>query len=351
MSRFEATHVHRPDFLFNSIRKRLKPEPQRRRTMMIGSDTALRVSTRPRESVKFRAGPEGVHFFYRSTALNVLLDEIQVLPKSWSRAPRYISMALTNACDLSCPYCYAPKHSAVIDYESVASWLGELDSEGCLGVGFGGGEPTLYPRFPELCRYTCERTSLAVSVTTHAHRLTPNLLLALEGNVHFIRISMDGVGRTYEDLRGRSFSVLRERIKSVKRISFFGINYVVNARTIGDVDRAAQLAVEWGAREFLLLPEQPVHGAGGIDKITKERLRDWVAKHAASPPLTISEAGADGMPLCTPVPGESGLRAFAHVDATGVLKRSSFAQNGVEIGKGGIMESLDELKFETEAHI
>src|SRR5947208_772980 len=110
---------------------------------------------------KVRPGPSGVHLFNRSIGLNVLLDELAVPPECWSRAPRQVSIALTNACDLHCPYCFAPKHSACARFELVTRWLTELDENGTLGVGFGGGEPTLYRRFAELCLYATQNTGLA----------------------------------------------------------------------------------------------------------------------------------------------------------------------------------------------
>ncbi|WP_408376205.1 radical SAM protein [Paraburkholderia sp. RL18-085-BIA-A] len=99
--------------------------------------------------MKSRSGPDGVHIFDRRTGLNILFDEVSVDQPKWATAPRQVSVALTNLCDLNCSYCYAPKHRAALATEKVLSWLEELDSEGCLGVGFGGGEPTLHPDFPE----------------------------------------------------------------------------------------------------------------------------------------------------------------------------------------------------------
>ena len=154
--------------------------------------------TKPRRSydsawaqLKVRPGPSGVHLFDRTTGLNVLLDEVQVSPSSWASAPRQVSIALTNACDLACPHCYAPKNPAALNFQRVAAWLRELDANGCLGVGFGGGEPTLYRRFAELCRYAARETGLAVTFTTHAHHLDDELVADLTGSVHFVRVSMD----------------------------------------------------------------------------------------------------------------------------------------------------------------
>jgi MoaA/NifB/PqqE/SkfB family radical SAM enzyme len=286
--------------------------------------------------------------FDRATGLNILLEEIRLPPTAWAAAPRQVSVALTNACDLACPYCYAPKQPATLDAERLVGWLTELDANGCLGVGFGGGEPTLYRRLPEVCRSAAQQTRLAVTFTTHAHRLDETLAAALVGNVHFVRVSMDGVGATYEALRGRSFAALRRRLDTVRVLAPFGINYVVNKRTLPDLDVALDLAAETGVAEFLLLPEQPVRGQGGIDPGTALELRRWIARYRGSVPLAVSEAGSDGLPVCAPVAGETGLDAYAHIDATGVLKASSYDLEGVSISSDGVMGALGQLRIRQE---
>lgn len=302
----------------------------------------------PRSRMKVRAGPCGVHLFDRNTGLNVLLDEARVSPALWATAPRQVSVALTNACDLTCPHCYAPKKPAALEFELVASWLEELDTNGCIGVGFGGGEPTLYRRFPELCRYAVHKTGLAVTFTTHAHHLTDALAASLAGSVHFVRVSMDGVGTTYEALRGRPFEALRRRFDTVSALAPFGINFVVNARTLPDLDAATELAAEVGAAEFLLLPEQPVRGNGGIDDRTARALQRWVDLYRGTIPLAVSEAGAEGLPTCDPLASESGLRAYAHIDASGILKGSSYETDGVAIDNGGVVRALAVLRSRRE---
>lgn len=297
-----------------------------------------------RDRRKVRVGPSGVHLFDRETGLNVLLDEIQAPPDSWATAPRQVSVALTNACDLACPHCYAPKNPAALDFRRLTGWLNELDANGCLGVGFGGGEPTLYRRFPELCRYTARNTGLAVTFTTHAHHLTDALVAGLAGSIHFVRVSMDGVGPTYEALRGRPFEALCRRLETVGALAPFGINFVVNARTLPDLDAATELAAEMGAVEFLLLPEQPVRGSGGINSTATQALQRWVSLYRGAVPLAVSEAGADGLPTCDPLASETGLRAYAHIDASSVLKRSSFENDGVTIDNNGVMQALSVLR-------
>ena len=223
--------------------------------------------------MKVRAGPAGIHAFDRVTGAHLLVDEARVPPTLWSEAPRSISVALTNACDLRCPYCYAPKDAGNLDTGRLVAWLDELDRHGCLGIGFGGGEPTLCRDLPELCRHAAQNTEMAVTFTTHGHRLDDHLAAELSGNVHFIRVSMDGVGTTYEALRGRCFADLSERLATVRQLAPFGINFVVNALTLPDLDAAVTFAANQGATEFLLLPEQPVRGQGGIDSGTAHALK------------------------------------------------------------------------------
>lgn len=292
---------------------------------------------------KARISPAGVHIFDRSTGLNILVDEITTNKSAWSLAPRHISIALTNACELSCPYCYAPKRPASLDFLLLKTWLKELDENGCLGVGFGGGEPTLYRQFPEICSFATEDTNLAVTFTTHGHNLDDQLLEKLRGQVHFLRISMDGVHSTYEALRGRSFSHLLNRIRMARELAPFGINYVVNKRTIADLDPAISIAANLGASEFLLLPEEPVNSQGGIDDCTLAILRDWIECYSGPIPLTISEANASGVSVANPFANESGLRGFAHIDAKGVLKRTSYDTGGQPIGASGVISALSLL--------
>ena len=274
-----------------------------------------------------------------------MVGEITPPANTWSTAPRHVSISLTNACDLTCSHCYAPKNPAILAFDRLTSWLADLEANGCIGVGFGGGEPTLYPWLTELCSYASLKTNLAVTMTTHAHRLSDQLLNELAVNLHFVRVSMDGVGPTYESIRGRPFDSLLERITALARVTRFGINFVVNSKTVGDLDAAVKLATDLGASEFLLLPEEPVGRGGGIDKDTTVTLRKWVTEYRGSVPLAISESGADGLPTCDPLKAETGLAAFAHIDASDVLKRTSYDKGGVLIREDGVMAALNKLKI------
>jgi len=292
---------------------------------------------------KLRGGPAGLHMFNRNTGLNVLLDEIQIPASLHSRAPRQVSVALTNRCDLRCSHCYAPKSRNQLRFDVVTQWLAELDLHGALGVGFGGGEPTLYPEFVRLCQHVARETGLSVSFTTHGHHIDDVLAEGLRGSVNFIRVSMDGVGATYESIRRRSFPTLLASLERIKSISRFGVNVVINESTLPDLDDVAIVAADAGACELLLLPQIPVRHVPGIPLATLQDLRRWVDSYRGPLKLSISEANADDFPTCDPLGEELGLRAYAHIDAMGVLKASSYAEAGVQLGEGSVLQAIDQL--------
>ncbi|WP_414434316.1 radical SAM protein [Alloalcanivorax venustensis] len=292
---------------------------------------------------KVRLGPDGVHIFDRKSGSNILLDEIVPPRDLWTRSPRQVSIALTNACDLKCTHCYASKTPAVLDFESIKKWALELDEAGCFGIGFGGGEPTLYPKIVELCHFISKYTGLATTMTSHGHRLNSQLLDDLKSSVNFLRMSMDGVYETYEKIRGRSFHSFLEKLALIKGHIPFGINYVVNKKTIGDLTKAAEIAEQFQAKELLLLPEEPYGRGNAVPEQTLNQLSDWVGSYKGGLQLSISSAHSELVRSELPLPSEEEQIAFAHIDARGVLKRSSFDSSGEIIGDKGIMYSFERL--------
>lgn len=298
--------------------------------------------------MKFRITPNGVHFFDRHSGLNVLLDDVRPEEAVWSTSPRQVSIALTNVCDLHCAHCYAPKHKASLHIDQVLGWLKELDTVGCLGIGFGGGEPTLHPDFVDICKRAAGETQLAVTFTTHGHRLTPQLVERLKGSIHFARISVDGVGRTYEEQRGKQFESLLRGMDAIATLSPFGINVVVNERTVAELDALSELAQKVGASELLLLPQQATTAVASMDAVVGRALQNWAFNYRGKVRLAVSEAGASGLPTCDPLPDERGLQAYAHIDASGMLRASSYSPVGAKIRDAGVLSALKRLRNNLE---
>ena len=286
----------------------------------------------------------GLQLFDRQSGLNLLLDEVPLPCSQWALAPRYVSIALTNACDLRCPYCYAPKRSARLQTSVLQSWLLELAAHECIGIGFGGGEPTLHPDFAALCKFVARETPMAVTFTTHSHRIDPAMVAELSGAVHFVRVSVDGVGQTYESSRGRPFQAILRQLEVIRNFAPFGINVVVNSTTVRELDRVAEVATSAGARELLLLPQRGTASVPSVDNDTLGLMGEWISRYRGSVPLTLSESAATVFAGNAPVPGEVGLRSYSHVDASGVLRSSSFDKKGVPISNDGIVEAFRTLQ-------
>lgn len=261
-------------------------------------------------------------------------------------APRYVSVALTNACELSCPYCYASKKPARLGAHAISNWLRELDRNGCLGVGFGGGEPTLHSEFTKICRATTNETGMAVSFTTHGHRITEELAKQLRGSVHFIRVSVDGIGQTYETNRGRAFGDLEKRIDLISGICRFGINVVIGDGTAWELDGLLECAERWGAEELLLLPEQATVGRAGIGDLAYAEMTRWLASHRSQSSIRVGisrMADLSGIAIADAFPLEDPLTAHAHIDADGCLRTDAFTNTRVSI-RGSVIEALTELR-------
>lgn len=293
-----------------------------------------------------RQGPQGLHLFDRATGLNVLFDEAEFPRSDWSQAPRHMSIALTNACDLSCPYCYAPKFPARLSAAKVVEWASDLGQAGCFGIGFGGGEPTLHPDFARICSTVRTTTDLAISFTTHGHRLTEALAAELDGCVDFVRLSMDGVGETYEQLRQRPFADFGRAVRVAAGLAPFGINMVVNPITVADLDAAAEFAFGHGASELLLLPQ--VDGTSVIrDSGMLERLESWIRDNHTRYRLAISIDGSEALgdiPVLDTNSPTDPDHDFLHIDATGTLRRTAFEPAGVKIENSGVLVAIDQLR-------
>lgn len=292
--------------------------------------------------MKLRATPQGYLAFDRRSGLNVLIDE--VAPEKRSAAPAMVSFSLTNRCNLHCPHCFVAKGRSDLPLSLLGKWLVELDGNGCLEVGFGGGEPLLHPDFAAICDFVHSRTEMACTVTTNGTLLTDEMIESIKASVDFCRISMDGWGLVHERSRGVPFDALLSTIERVAKRIRVGVNYLVNDETLGDLDRTVRLLETLAVEEILLLPEI---GAGGATILSEDgisALREWVASYGGSLRLRGSERTCAGMLPSVSPPGDEDLFRYVHVDADGIMKADSFATTGTPIGTGLFLEAFQLLR-------
>ncbi len=183
-----------------------------------------------------------VLLFDRDTGRNVLVRGAETANRVQT-APRVVQMALTNACNKTCGFCYRPMEAkSAWSFDDVLAFGEMLSGWGVLELALGGGEPTVFPRFAELVRALWSSTHLAVSFTTNGTRLTDELLDSIQGFVGQIQVSV------YDD---EDTSGVIDRL--VARGVRFGLNYLVTPRRLRTLD--ADL-LDWsahGVRDVLLL--------------------------------------------------------------------------------------------------
>jgi len=292
--------------------------------------------------MKARFEVQGIHFYDRVTGVHVLADEHPVPAGLCSPAPSVVSIALTNACNLSCDFCYAPKTQHSLDSEAVFSWCQVLDSLGTFEVALGGGEPTLYPYLPALCNKIWQRTNLGVSITTNGHSLTQKLMSELVGSLSIIRFSVDSVEPMYSKLRKRPLSVVLEAIRNMKERVPVGINTVVNDLTLKTLDQMLALVKENEIADWLLLP-QTDGGQFTLSAPSWSLLERWISQHWIEVNLRIS-SGARRFIDCPFLFDSDNPRDYAHISADGYLHKSSYDdREGVSLHEHGVQQALNIL--------
>jgi MoaA/NifB/PqqE/SkfB family radical SAM enzyme len=280
--------------------------------------------------MKFRAERSGLHFFDRHSGTHILLDEIVPKPDTWSVAPRTLSIALSNICDLTCHFCYRPKTKDSLPLEFVKQVAKAADELGALEITFGGGEPLLYPDLAVLCEWIWTNTSLGVSLTTHGHRLNADLIRQLAGTISSIRFSIDGAEPYYGKIRGRPLANLLEKIRALDHAIPFGINAVVSPGHVTELRRVADLAIGLGAWDLLIIPEH----LGGKTVLAAQ---DWneidkfIAEYGSRCRLSVTQAASAHLKANFLEIERYDEFAFAHVSADKKLKPNSYARDGILI--------------------
>jgi MoaA/NifB/PqqE/SkfB family radical SAM enzyme len=183
-----------------------------------------------------------VLLFDRETGTNMLVTNEKT--KGLRRAaPRMLQVALTNACDKSCEFCYRPMDArSRWTFDDLVELARFCDEWGVLELAFGGGEPTLFPRFGELLRAIWRETGLCPSFTTHGKRLDAALLREIRGSFGQLQVSVYD-----EDDTGAIVDLL------VAEGARFGLNYLVTPARARTIEADVMAFVARGVRDMLFL--------------------------------------------------------------------------------------------------
>jgi MoaA/NifB/PqqE/SkfB family radical SAM enzyme len=180
--------------------------------------------------------------FDRDTGLNIQLEgeETQHLRRV---APRTLLVAITNACNMTCEFCYRDLElRSLWRYETLMDFCREIDEWGVLEIAFGGGEPMLFPHWPEFICVLYETTRLCVNFTTNGTLLTEDFLRAIAGKYGNIRVSL------YENNYWEQTVALLVRCNAR-----FGVNWLITPDELATIEAKFARLLALGVRDFLFL--------------------------------------------------------------------------------------------------
>jgi len=180
--------------------------------------------------------------FDRDSGLNALLEGAETA-RLRREAPRTLLIAVTNFCNLTCPFCYrALSAPSLWRYETLLAFCQQADEWGVLEVAFGGGEPLVFPRWQDFIVELYETSRLCINFTTNGTLLTEGFLRAIQGRYGQIRLSI------YDDNHWRDSIRLLTRAQAR-----FGINWLITPCELRTLDETFGQLVQRGARDFLFL--------------------------------------------------------------------------------------------------
>lgn len=277
--------------------------------------------------MKYRTEPLGLHYFDRKTGLHFLLDEFETSVTDYSIAPRTLSLAITNKCNLNCSFCHIEKGKTSLPVDTIIKLCKEFDRLGTFDVAIGGGEPLIHKDLPQICKRIWNETSLGLSITTNGTLLNRKLISELKNYVSFLRISIDSINPVvYKNIRNFDIDLIASKLELLKDKIPFGINTVINSQTILDLDKLIEFAENYGAEELLLLPEIN-NNEFTLSKNEWKFLENWIIDNMYRVPLRIIDRARKMINVPILFDSQEYFEDYKYVDVNLRIKDSSYEKN------------------------
>lgn len=165
---------------------------------------------------------------------------------------------LTHRCPLRCPYCSNPleldRKSSELSTETWKRVLSEAADLGVLQVHLSGGEPTARPDLEEIVRH-CRAAGLYSNLITAGVNLPNDRLAGLaEAGLDHVQLSVQAPDPETNDAVSGLAGSFEQKMATAAAMRTLGLpitlNTVVHRRTIGDIERMIQMALDIGARRL-----------------------------------------------------------------------------------------------------
>lgn len=214
-------------------------------------------------------------------------------------APLRLYVNLTERCNLACKHCYAniKGKAKQLKRDLVESILDQARDLVVPTMVLIGGEPLLYPDFPDLIKGAIQR-GLSIFTNTNGLLLTQTRSRELkEAGLRIISVSLDGADPgTHDAIRGqgkfaRTLRAIQDALAEGLQVS---LSTTLTSLTIDQVDRFFDLCVPLGVHDYHFMVIAPV-GKGKEDAALlpsreqiyalRERIEDRLRLH---PHITVN---------------------------------------------------------------
>jgi radical SAM protein with 4Fe4S-binding SPASM domain len=165
---------------------------------------------------------------------------------------RYLEVQITGRCDKACRHCYLGQpEDRDMDRETFETILDQFSGVQGLKIMVSGGEPACHPQFMTMTQTLSSRPLRAILIT-HGEWIRPEESVELGKRFQQIQISLDGLERGHDSLRGEgSFKRTAAGIRSLREAGVpVSVGTMVHPRNLDEFDEMAKFVRELGAEEW-----------------------------------------------------------------------------------------------------
>ncbi len=214
----------------------------------------------------------------------IIVEENETLKPEHSSIdfPNTIWIHVTNACNLSCPFCYSDANNERIyniDYIKVLDFLKDLPKEKRKKVIISGGEPFLYQKLSELVNGLKELQFTVQVITngTFGREKYPEIIPMID----LLQVSIDGSTESVNAIT-RGKDSLNKAINNIRYAKELGvkdlyISFTGNSNNILDLPNMPQFMLENKINHIHITKLLPV-GRGKVNMIDLSPDKDDYAK-------------------------------------------------------------------------
>lgn len=164
-------------------------------------------------------------------------------------APLRISLGITNRCNLRCKHCFADSgnfNPNELTTEELFKLIDQMKDVGTFFLAIGGGESLLRYDLFQVLKYARENF-IAVSIVTNGLLINKEIAGKFnELNLDTITVSIDGLEKTHDQLRGKgNFRKAINKIKILRkhcRTAKLAIRVTINSLNINEYKELIKLA-------------------------------------------------------------------------------------------------------------